>query len=92
VFFNRPWPFIFIGWRGLAPQENPFANLSGHRLDQSTWRVQILEKSYLPRPDSELDVLHMNLDLLDKTYLTVMLKLPFEKLDHTGLTDPSRPA
>jgi hypothetical protein len=25
---DQPWPFIFIGWGGLAPQENPFTSLN----------------------------------------------------------------
>jgi hypothetical protein len=29
--------------------------------------VQILQKSYLPHPDPDLDVPHMNLDLLNET-------------------------
>jgi hypothetical protein len=29
--------------------------------------VQILQKSYLPHPDSDLDVPHINLDLLNET-------------------------
>jgi hypothetical protein len=27
INFNRPWPFIFIGWGGPAPQGNPFTSL-----------------------------------------------------------------
>jgi hypothetical protein len=48
--------------------------------------VQILQKSYLPHPDSDLDVPHMNLDLLDETYSMVKSKLYFVDIDHTGLT------
>jgi hypothetical protein len=44
-YLNRLWPFIFIGWGGLAPQGNPFTNLNlsgllfsvrtgGHRSDR----------------------------------------------------------
>ena len=36
--------------------------------------VQILQKSYLPHPDSDLDVPHMDFDLLDETYPMVKLK------------------
>jgi hypothetical protein len=32
---NRSWPFIFIGWGGLAPQENPFTSLIYQ--DSSIW-------------------------------------------------------
>jgi hypothetical protein len=48
--------------------------------------VQILYKSYFPHPDSDLDVSHMNLDLLDDTYPMVKSKLHFMVFDHTGLT------
>jgi hypothetical protein len=48
--------------------------------------VQILQKSYLSHPDSELDVLYMNLDLLDENYPMVVSKLPFEQLSQAGLT------
>jgi hypothetical protein len=48
--------------------------------------VQILQKSYLPHPDSDLDIPHMNLDLLDETYSMAMSKLYFVDIDHTGLT------
>jgi hypothetical protein len=48
--------------------------------------VQILQKLYLPHPDSDLDVPHMNLDLLDETYSMVKSKLYFVDIDHTGLT------
>jgi hypothetical protein len=48
--------------------------------------VQILQKSYLPHPDSNLNVPHMNLDLLDETYSMVKSKLYFVDIDHTGLT------
>jgi hypothetical protein len=47
--------------------------------------VQILQKSYLPHPDSDLDVPHMNFDLLDETYSMVKFKLYFVVIDHTGL-------
>jgi hypothetical protein len=48
--------------------------------------VQILYKSYLPHPDSNLDVPHMNLDLLDETYPMMKSKLYFVVFNHTGLT------
>jgi hypothetical protein len=48
--------------------------------------VQILYKSYLPHLDSDLDVPHMNLDLLDEIYPMVKSKLYFMVFDHTGLT------
>jgi hypothetical protein len=48
--------------------------------------VQIFYKSYLPHPDSDLDVPHMNLNLLDETYPMVKSKLYFRVFDHTGLT------
>jgi hypothetical protein len=51
-----------------------------------TLDVQILYKSYLPHPDSDLDVPHMNLDLLDESYPMVKSKLYFVDFDHTGLT------
>jgi hypothetical protein len=52
--------------------------------------VQILYKSYLPHPDSNLDVPHMNLDLLDETYPMVKSKLYFVVFDHTGLTESDK--
>jgi hypothetical protein len=48
--------------------------------------MQILQKSYLPHPDSDLDVPHMNLDLLNETYSMVKSKIYFVDIDHTGLT------
>jgi hypothetical protein len=48
--------------------------------------VQILYKPYLPHPDSDLNVPHMNLDLLDETYPMVKSKLYFVVFDHTSLT------
>jgi hypothetical protein len=51
--------------------------------------VQILQKPYIPLPDSDLDVLHMNLDLLDETYAMVKSKLYFVDIDHTDLTGGS---
>jgi hypothetical protein len=93
---NRSWPFIFIGWGSLAPQGNPSTslNLSGLLFSVRTGGtgqtgvlgVQILYKSFLPRPDSDLDVPHMNLDLLDETYPMVKSKLYFIIFDYTSLT------
>jgi hypothetical protein len=54
--------------------------------------MQILYKPYLPHPDSDLDIPHMNLDLLDETYLMVKSKLYFVVFDHTGLTGQTRRA
>jgi hypothetical protein len=48
--------------------------------------VQILQKSYLPHPDFDLDIPHMNLDLLNETYSMVNSKLYFVDIDRTGLT------
>jgi hypothetical protein len=49
--------------------------------------VQIMQKSYHPHPDSDLDIPPMNLDLLDETYSMVKSKLYFVDTNHTGLTD-----
>jgi hypothetical protein len=48
--------------------------------------VLILYKPHLSHPDSDLDVPHMNLDLLDETYPMVKSKLYLVVFDHTGLT------
>ena len=48
--------------------------------------VQVFQKPYLPHPDSYLDVLYMNLDLLDELYPMVKSKLPFEEFDQGGQT------
>jgi hypothetical protein len=48
--------------------------------------VEIFRKPYLSHPDSKLDVLYMNLDLLDDTYLMGKSKLPFKEFGHGGLT------
>jgi hypothetical protein len=48
--------------------------------------VWVLHKSYLPHPDSDLDIPHMNLDLIDETYLMGKSKLYFVDIDHTSLT------
>jgi hypothetical protein len=39
----------------------------------------------LLHPDSDLDVLYMNLDLLDESYPMVKSKLTFEDFDQDGL-------
>jgi hypothetical protein len=52
--------------------------------------VQILYNSYLPHPDSDLDVPQMNLDLLDEIY--PIFNLYFMAFDYTGLTGQTRPA
>jgi hypothetical protein len=52
-----------------------------NRLDPRSNRmgdVETFRKPYLPHPDSELDVLYMDLDLLDETYPIGMSKLSFE--------------
>jgi hypothetical protein len=48
--------------------------------------VEIFRKSYLSHPDSELDVLYMDLDLLDDTYPMRKYKLPFKDFGQRGLT------
>jgi hypothetical protein len=48
--------------------------------------MQAFRKPYLPHPDSDLDVVHMNLDLIDESYPMVKSKLPFEELDQGGQT------
>jgi hypothetical protein len=40
--------------------------------------VEIFRKAYLSHPNSELDVLYMDLDLLDETYPMGKSKLPFK--------------
>jgi hypothetical protein len=52
--------------------------------------VQTFRKPYLPHPDSDLDVLYMNLDLLDKSYPMVKAKFPFDDFVQGGLTAPIR--
>jgi hypothetical protein len=42
--------------------------------------------TYMLHPDSDLDVPHMNLDLLDETYPMVKSKLYFVDIDRNGLT------
>jgi hypothetical protein len=57
--------------------------------------MQTLSKPYLSHPDSKLDVLYMDLDLLDESYPMVKSKFPFENFDQGGLTGyaiPVRPA
>jgi hypothetical protein len=48
--------------------------------------VQTFRKPYLPHPDSDFDVLYMNLDLLNESYPLFKSKLPFEDFDQGGLT------
>jgi hypothetical protein len=48
--------------------------------------VQIFQKPYLLHPNSELDILYLDLDVLDETYPTVKSKFPFEDFDQGGLT------
>jgi hypothetical protein len=48
--------------------------------------VQIFQKSSLSHPDSDFDVPHMNLDLLDETYPMAKSKLYFVDIDHIRLT------
>jgi hypothetical protein len=48
--------------------------------------MQIFQKPYLLHPDSDLDVLYIDLDVLDETYPMVKSKLPFEYFDRGGLT------
>jgi hypothetical protein len=48
--------------------------------------VEIFRKPYLSHPDSELDVLYIDLDLLDETYPMGKSKLPFKDFGQGGLT------
>jgi hypothetical protein len=48
--------------------------------------METFQKPNLPHPDSELDVLYMDLDLLDETYPMGKSKLPFEDFGCGGLT------
>jgi hypothetical protein len=48
--------------------------------------VEIFRKSYLSHPDSELDVLYMDLDLLNETYPMGKSKLPFKDFVQGCLT------
>ena len=41
---NRPWPFIFIGWSGLIPQEILFTDLN-------LWKTLVVLGLYLNRSD-----------------------------------------
>jgi hypothetical protein len=57
--------------------------------------VHTFRKRYLPHPNSDLDVLYMNLDLLNESYPMIKSKLPFEDFDKDGLTGyaiPVKPA
>jgi hypothetical protein len=52
-----------------------------NRLDPRSNRpgdVEIFRKPYFSHPNSELDVLYMDFDLLDKTYPMGKSKLPLE--------------
>jgi hypothetical protein len=51
-----------FGLQSLEPVKLPAPSRSNRPGD-----VQIFRKSYLSHPDSELDVLYMDLDLLDET-------------------------
>jgi hypothetical protein len=93
---NRPRPFIFIGWRGLAPAgveilinlvlnttPTQFTMLGPGQTVNVTRSnrpcdVETFRKPYLPHPDSELNVLYIDLDLLDETYPMGKSKLRFE--------------
>jgi hypothetical protein len=55
-----------------GPDQTAYATRS-NRLYVETFR-----KPYLPHPDSELDVLYMDLDLLNESYPMGKSKLPFE--------------
>jgi hypothetical protein len=48
--------------------------------------VEIFRKPYLSHPDSELDVLYMDLDLFDETYPMGKSNLPFKDFGQGGLT------
>jgi hypothetical protein len=48
--------------------------------------VEIFRKPYLSHPASELNILYMDLDLLDETYLMGKSKLPFKDFSQGGLT------
>jgi hypothetical protein len=48
--------------------------------------VEIFRKPYLSHPDSELDILYMDLDLLNQTYPMSKSKLPFKDFGQGGLT------
>ena len=48
--------------------------------------VQNFSKPYFLYPDSKLDVLHINFDLLDENYPMVKFNLHFEDFNQTGLT------
>ena len=43
-YLNRPWPFIFIGWGGLIPQEILF-------IDLNLWKTLVVLRLYLDRSD-----------------------------------------
>jgi hypothetical protein len=48
--------------------------------------VEIFRKPYLSHPDSELDVLYMDLDPLDENYPMEKSNLPFKDFCKGGLT------
>jgi hypothetical protein len=48
--------------------------------------VEIFRKPHLAHPDSELDVLYMDLDLLDETYPMGKSNLPFKDFVQGGRT------
>jgi hypothetical protein len=48
--------------------------------------VEIFRKPYLSHPDSELDVLYMDLDLLNETYPMGKSNLPLKDFGQSGLT------
>jgi hypothetical protein len=107
MMLNRPWPFIFIGRGGIAPLgvetiTKSCRNTTPNRFWQDgavafgtrsnrLCDVQIFQKLYLLHPDSELDVLYMDLDVLGESYPMVESKLPFEYFDQGSLTDLPRP-
>jgi hypothetical protein len=74
---SSPSRRIFIGSHSLPPS-------LVRRIGPSVPDVQTFRKSYLPHPDTDFDVLHMNLDLVDEYYPIVMSKLPFEEFDQGG--------
>jgi hypothetical protein len=56
-----------------GPGQTAYATRSNRPCD-----VETFQKPYLPNPDSELDVLYMDLDLFNETYPMVKSKLPSE--------------
>jgi hypothetical protein len=77
------WSFHLLREEFLsAPIHSPPSLV--RRIGPSVPDVQTFRKSYLPHPDSDFDVLHMNLDLVDEYYPIVMSKLPFEEFYQGG--------